>query len=95
MLKRLNLLHVLSQRHKLVSQGERLEALKKAILTFDHNDRDLHDTEIDAGADIALVKNLMFLEFKASFRREPMKCDMEAFTREIGSILLCLECVYR
>jgi hypothetical protein len=91
----LNLSHVLSQRHQLVFQGERLEALQKAIVTFDHNDRDLHDTEIDAGADIALVKNLMFLEFKAGFRREPSKYDMEAFTREIGSILMCLECVYR
>jgi len=78
-----------------ISKGERLEALENAMLTFDHNDRDLHDTEIDAGADIALVKNLVFLEFKASFRREPMKCDIEAITREIESVLKCLECVYR
>jgi len=81
--------------NRAMTKGERLEALQKAIVTFDHNDRDLHDTEIDAGVDIALVKNLVFLEFKAGFRREPSKCDMEAFTREIGSILMCLECVYR
>ena len=80
---------------KPMSQDERIEALENAMLTFDHNDRDLHGTEIEAGADIALVKNLVFLEFKAGFRREPIKCDMEAITREIGSVLKALECVYR
>jgi len=80
---------------KSVSQDDRIGALENAMATFDHHDRDLHDTEIEAGADIALVKSLVFLEFKAGFRREPIKCDMEAITREIGSVLKALECVYR
>lgn len=63
--------------------------------TFDHNDRDLHDSEIEAGADVALVKTLVFLEFKTSFRRKPAKVDMEAITLEISTVLNILECVYR
>lgn len=69
-----------------VSPEERLEALDNAIETFDHHDRDLHDAEIEAKADIALVKSLVFIEFKAGFRREP---------REISTVLKALECVYR
>jgi len=81
--------------NRAMSKGERLEALENAMTTFDHNDRDLHDTEIEAGADIALVKHLVFIEYKASFFREPMNYDMEAILREIGSVLKCLEWVYR
>lgn len=65
------------------------------MLTFDHHDRDLHDTEIDAGADVALVKNLVFLQFKAGFRKEMVTFHTEAITREMGSVLKSLECVYR
>lgn len=77
---------------KFACQSERLESLKKAIVAFDHDDQELHDTEISVGADIALVKNLVLLEFKTSFRTESMKCDIKA---EIGLILKCLEYVYR
>ena len=79
----------------LVWQDERTEALENSIITFDHNNRDLHDTEIEAGADIALVKHLVFLEFKIGFRRDPTSFDMEEITQEIGSVLKSLECVYR
>jgi len=78
-----------------MSKAERLTALKNAIETFDHNNRDLHDTEIDEGADIALVKTLVFLEFKASFGRKSICCYTEAINREISSVLKCLECIYR
>ena len=78
-----------------ISQSERIEALSNATTTFDHNNQDLHDTEIELGVDIALVKILVFLEFKASFRREPMKCDVNALTHEVAMTVKCLECVYR
>lgn len=81
--------------NRAVTQDERLEAIQNAIITFDHDNRDLHDDEIAAGADIALVKALVFLEFKAEFRREPIKADMEAISSEIGLVLKALECVYR
>ena len=85
----------LTQRCALVFQSERLDALENAIATFDHDDRHRHDTEIEAGADIALVKNLVLLEFKGGFRRDPTKGDMETITEEISTVLKCLECVYR
>jgi len=78
-----------------MSKEDRIDALENAVATFDHNDRNLHDAEIEAGVDIALVKHLAFLEFKTGFRREPIKCDMEEITQEIGSVLKSLECVYR
>jgi len=78
-----------------ISKSERLESLGNALDAFDHDDQELHDTEIEVGADIALVKNLILLEFRTSFRREPMKCDIEVVTREIGLILKCLEHIYR
>mmetsp|Transcript_9950 Transcript_9950/g.24825 ORF Transcript_9950/g.24825 Transcript_9950/m.24825 type:complete len:562 (+) Transcript_9950:90-1775(+) len=78
-----------------MSKSERLDALENAIATFDHDDRHRHDTEIEAGADIALVKNLVLLEFKGGFRRDPTKGDMETITEEISTVLKCLECVYR
>jgi len=78
-----------------MSPKERKEALENAMGTFDHNERDIHDNEIEAGADIALVKTLVFLEFKANFRREPIKANREEITLEIGTVLKTLECVYR
>ncbi|KAL3938375.1 MAG: hypothetical protein SGARI_001762 [Bacillariaceae sp.] len=81
--------------HRAMTTEERLEALENAIGTFDHDNREHHDHEISAGADVALVKALIFLEFKAGFRREPIKADMDAITKEIGMILTALECVYR
>ena len=54
-----------------------------------------HDNEIEAGADIALVKNLVFLKFQATIRRHPMKFDMKPVIEEISTLLKCLECVYR
>lgn len=78
-----------------MSTEERTEALENAIATFDHNDRNLHDDEIGAGADIALVKTLIFLQFRVGFRGEPMKTNMEAITKEVGFALECLECIYR
>eukprot|EP00537_Pseudo-nitzschia_pungens_P010443 CAMPEP_0172383972 /NCGR_PEP_ID=MMETSP1061-20121228/1780_1 /TAXON_ID=37318 /ORGANISM="Pseudo-nitzschia pungens, Strain cf. pungens" /LENGTH=558 /DNA_ID=CAMNT_0013112435 /DNA_START=189 /DNA_END=1865 /DNA_ORIENTATION=+ len=81
--------------NRAVTKNERIEALENAIATFDHNNRDLHDAEIEVGADVALVKNLVFLQFKASFRREQTQCDVEDISQEIGSVLKCLECVYR
>ena len=51
--------------------------------------------EIEAGADIALVKRLVFLEFKTGFRRKPIKANLEAITREISLTLQALELVYR
>ena len=55
----------------------------------------LHDAEIDAGADVALVKLLAFLEFKTGFRRQPIQADLEAITREISLTCQALEMVYR
>ena len=75
-----------------LSQNERLGALENALNTFNHNDQGFHGTEIEAGADVSLVKSLIFLQFKASFRRD---CDVEKFTDEITKVLKCLECVYR
>merc|ERR1711959_283767 len=77
-----------------MSPEERMEALDNAIETFDHNDRDLHDAEIEAKADIALVKSLVFLEFKAGFRRES-KDRTGSITEETSAVLKTLECVYR
>ncbi|KAL3905422.1 MAG: hypothetical protein SGILL_009684 [Bacillariaceae sp.] len=74
---------------------ERLEALENAIGTFDHDNTQRHDHEIAAGADIALVKALIFLEFKTGFRREPIQADMDVITKEIGMVLTALECIYR
>jgi hypothetical protein len=81
--------------NRAVSTEERLDALDAAIATFDHDNRDRHDYEIAVGADIALVKTLVFLEFKSQFRREPIKADMEEITNEIGLTLTALEAVYR
>lgn len=87
-----DIVHLLN---RAVSKNERIDVLENAKATFDHNNQDLHDSEIEAGADIALVKNLVFLEFRADFHRAPVQHDKEAITQEIGSLLTCLECVYR
>jgi hypothetical protein len=81
--------------NRAVSTEERIDALETAIATFDHDDRNKHDYEISVGADIALVKTLVFLEFKSQFRREPIKADMEEITHQIGLTLTALEAVYR
>ena len=81
--------------NRAVSTEERIDALEAAIATFDHTNTDKHDYEISVGADIALVKTLVFLEFKSQFRREPIKADMEELTHEIGLTLTALEAVYR
>jgi hypothetical protein len=78
-----------------MSMEERLGSIYKAISAFDHDDKDVHDLEIDAGADIALVKMLAFLEFKTGFRRPPIKANMEAITKEISLTCQALEMVYR
>jgi hypothetical protein len=78
-----------------ISQQERLDALYKALDAFDHVDQALHDAEIEAGADIALVKCLVFLEFKTGFRRQPIEADLEEITREISMACQALEMVYR
>jgi hypothetical protein len=86
---------VVLQLQRAMSEKERQESVENAIDTFEHNDRVVHDSEIDAGADIALVKMLAFLEFKSGFRRHPIEADMEVITHEIGQTLKALECVYR
>ena len=79
----------------ITSKSERLGALENATGTFGHNDQNFHNTEIEAGADVALVKSLIFLQFKASFHRDSIDRDVEAITKEKTMILKCLECVYR
>jgi hypothetical protein len=74
--------------------NDRLDAIYKAISTFDHEDIEQHDLEIRAGADIALVKMLAFLEFKTGFRRPPIKANMAAITKEISLTCQALEFVY-
>lgn len=74
---------------------ERLDAVYRAISTFEHDDKDQHDLEVSAGADIALVKMLAFLEFKTGFRRPPIKANLEAITKEISLTCQALEMVYR
>eukprot|EP00529_Nitzschia_sp_RCC80_P015833 CAMPEP_0113493948 /NCGR_PEP_ID=MMETSP0014_2-20120614/28855_1 /TAXON_ID=2857 /ORGANISM="Nitzschia sp." /LENGTH=698 /DNA_ID=CAMNT_0000387827 /DNA_START=463 /DNA_END=2559 /DNA_ORIENTATION=- /assembly_acc=CAM_ASM_000159 len=86
---------VVLQLQKAVSLEERQESIENAIDTFDHSSKVIHDAEIDAGADIALVKMLTFLEFKSGFRRHPIQADMEVLTSEIANALKALECVYR
>jgi hypothetical protein len=81
--------------HRAIRPSERWEALENAIGTFQHDDRTRHDHEIAVGADVALVKALVFLEYACGFRREPIQADMEAITKEIGMVLTALECVYR
>lgn len=78
-----------------MSMEERLDALYKAISAFDHEDTIAHNLEIEAGADIALVKMLAFLEFKTGFRRPPIQANLEAITKEISLACQALEMVYR
>jgi hypothetical protein len=89
------LLNLFAALNSSISQKERLDALFKALDAFDHVDQALHDEEIEAGADIALVKCLVFLEFKTGFRRQPIEADLEAITREISMACQALEMVYR
>jgi hypothetical protein len=81
--------------HRAMSPEERHEALENAIATFDHDDRAKHGHEIAIGADVALVKALVFLEYASGFRREPIRADMDTITKEISMVLTALECVYR
>ncbi len=74
---------------------QRLDAIFKALSTFDHNDMENHNLEIQAGADIALVKMLTFLEFKTGFRRPPIAVNLDAITKEISLTCQALEMVYR
>lgn len=74
---------------------ERLGSIYNAISAFDHDDKELHNREIQAGADIALVKMLAFLEFKTGFRRPPIKVNLDAITKEISLTCQALEMVYR
>lgn len=74
---------------------ERLDALYKAISTFDHEDKEQHNLEIKAGADVALVKMLAFLEFKLGFRRPPIQANLDAIAKEISLTCHALEMVYR
>jgi len=78
-----------------MSMEERLGSIYKAISTFDHEDKDAHNLEVAAGADIALVKMLAFLEFKTGFRRPPIKANLEAITKEISLTCQALEMMYR
>lgn len=82
---------------------ERREALDNAIASFDHNIRDLHDREIEVGADVALIKTIVFIVFKAGFckqheqRQQQQDKDEEtnAIATEIIMALEAIECVYR
>lgn len=78
-----------------MSEQERFDALCKALDAFDHADEALHDAEIECGADVALVKCLVFLEFKTGFRRQPIIADLNAITRESSMACQALEMVYR
>ena len=78
-----------------VSQEERFDAIEKATSSFDHSVQGIHDEEIEAGADVALTKHLVFLEFKTGFRRKPIQSDIVAVTREISLACEALEMVYR
>ena len=80
--------------HSSVSREERLDAIFKCISTFEHDDVEQHNLEMKAGADIALVKMLAFLEFKTGFRRLPIKANIEAITQEISLTCQALEMVY-
>ena len=86
---------VVLQLQKAMSFEERQESIENAIDTFDHSCKTTHDAEIHAGADIALVKMLTFLEFKSGFRRHPIEADMHVLTSEIANTLKAIECVYR
>lgn len=78
-----------------MSREERLDAIYKAISSLDHDDSELHTLEIEACADIALVKMLAFLEFKTGFRRPPIVANIDAITKEISLTCQALEMVYR
>jgi hypothetical protein len=78
-----------------VTREERFSATQKALDCFDHENQDLHDTEINEKADIALVKMMVFLEFKTGFRREPMVADISSITTEISTAYQALEMIYR
>lgn len=78
-----------------MSREDRLAAISKALLSFDHQNQKLHDAEIEENADISLVRLLTFLEFKSNFRRHPIKADMTALTNEISMACQALEMVYR
>lgn len=72
-----------------------MDAIYKAISSLDHDDSELHTLEIEACADIALVKMLAFLEFKTGFRRPPIVANIDAITKEISLTCQALEMVYR
>eukprot|EP00980_Cylindrotheca_fusiformis_P023529 scaffold10571_cov154-Cylindrotheca_fusiformis.AAC.7 len=78
-----------------VTRQERLAAIDIALSSFDHQNQKLHDTEIEENSDIALVRMLVFLEFKTNFRRPPIRADMAAITTEICMTCEALEMVYR
>lgn len=78
-----------------VSQEDRADAIHKATSSFDHSVQNIHNEEIEAGADIALTKHLIFLEFKTGFRRKPIQADLGAITREISLACEALEMVFR
>jgi len=82
--------------NRAMSVEERNDALQNAMGTFDHQDKNLHDSEIEAGADVALVKALIFLEFKVGFRTEGcIEDDTKPIILEMATVLKTLECVYR
>ena len=74
---------------------ERVDAIHKALATFDHTIQHVHDEEIGEKADVALTKHLVFLEVKASFRRKPLHVDIDDLLHEISMTFEALEMVYR
>lgn len=90
-----------------VSQADRVAAISAACASFDHGVVVMHDDEINAGADVALFKNLALLLLKEERKRNQSIAPDEAcnnsnnmtigsgFAEEISQTCEALEMVYR
>jgi hypothetical protein len=80
-----------------ITDEDRMAALSAASTCFDHDLTEVHDEEIDAGADIALCKNLALLLMKHHFSQD---MDQKAITmyelwKEISLTCRTIEMIYR
>jgi len=83
--------------HTSFTEEDRLTAIQRATQTFDHNIQNLHDGEIDAGADVALTKHLIFLSIHhhPSSNRSSLSAQQQQHHHETCLTCEALECILR
>ena len=77
-----------SDLHSSISQPDRLDSLQKALQVFAHDNEELHNFELEVGADKVLCLKLGYAV--ASSRK-----NETSISTEVGLICQCLKYIYK